>query len=121
MNIFKITSAYYNLSKLICNASHKIQKITENDLLGFNYDNDFAEIVLEKYPYEIIKKMLKYGDLRLGLLLKRLEGEEGLFDLWLEQYSKIHSPLGYYKNFEEPIEKEYGKILDNIFYKIKYS
>lgn len=98
--------------------AHKIMEISENDLLGFPYDHEFAENVLNKYNYQIIGKMLTYGDLRLGLLLKRLENESGLYDEWLEQYSKKYSPLGYYKDFDDPMEKQYRDIMDNIARKI---
>lgn len=117
--LFNICSIFCKVAKILCNSSHKIQKINENDMFGFPYDREFVEAVLKKYPQEIINKMLKYGDLKIGLLLKRLEGESGLYDYWMEQYSKKYSPLGYYKDFDEPMEERYGMIFDKLVGKIK--
>lgn len=118
-NLFNICLVFCKVAKLIHNSSHRIEKITENDMLGFPYDRDFIEAVLTKYPDTIINKMLKYGDLKLGLLLKRLENERGLYDYWMTQYSKKYSPLGYYKDFDEPMEERYGIIFDKLAGKIK--
>jgi len=108
MNILQISILFEKL------ASHKVSNISENDLLGFDYSKSFKNKVAGKYPNKIINKMLDFGDLRLGLILKRLEHEEGLFNDWLEEYSKKYSPLGYYRDFDEPLEKRYGDIFDGI-------
>jgi len=117
--LFNICSVFYKFAKIVRQSAHKVEKIKENDMFGFPYDREFVEAVLKKYPQEIVSKMLKYGDLKIGLLLKRLEGEGGLFDYWMEQYSKKYSPLGYYKDFDEPMEERYGVVFDKLAGKIK--
>jgi len=96
---------------------HKIEQITDNDLLGFPYDKEFIDAVVSKYNSEIVKDILGYGDLRIGLILKRIDEE--LYNFWMEQYSKKYSPLGYYEFFDEPLEKKYGSTFDKLAAKIK--
>ena len=110
MNKIELVNIFYKYA-------HKVSPITDNDLLGFPYDKDFIDVILQKYNCDIIKDILQYGDLRLGLILKRIDNE--LYDLWMEQYCKKYSPLGYYKDFEKPIEIQYGNIFNKLAEKIK--
>ena len=110
----KLATIFYKLA-----SGHLVQPISENNLLGFAYDKAFEDAIFDKYNCEIIHDIVKYGDLRLGLILKRLENESGLYDYWLEQYSKVYSPLGYYADFEEPLEAKYGHIFDMLVKRIK--
>ena len=99
--------------------AHRIQEIGEDKLIGFPYDDGFKTAVLNKYPNAIIEKMLEIGDLRLGLLLKRLEKDRGLYDEWLIEYAKSYSPLGYYEDFDDPNEAKYGELFDKLAEKLK--
>lgn len=102
MKILKLCKIFNQLSKY---SHHKVQKITEDKTLGYNYDNAFKDLVLARYNNKVIQNMLNYGDLRLGLLLKEIEGEDGdTYNAWFEQYSKTYSPLGYFQDFEEEYE-----------------
>lgn len=112
MKLNKLCSLFYK------QAHHSIQRINENNLIGYDYDKDFINDVMDKYNDPIISKMVQYGDLRLGLLLKRLEGEGGLFDEWLEQFSKTYSPL-MYPEFEDDVEQMYKGIYDRMANRIK--
>lgn len=87
-------------------------EITNEQLIRFPYSNKFKEVVIKKYPFVIIKQMLNTGNLLLGLLLKRLENDDDLYLFWLEEYCKKFSPLGYYQDFEDPMELEHGKWMD---------
>jgi len=93
---------------------HEFKKVDK--LMEFYYENEFAEKLLKKYKSntkigKIIKAMLHFGDLRLGMLLKKLEGEDGLYLDWLEQFCKEYSSLGL-PPFEDDIEKKFGTKLD---------
>jgi hypothetical protein len=94
-----------------------VEKIPEEKLLGYNYDHIFEEKVGEKYP--TLLNLAHFGDLRLGMILKSIEGEGALYDLWLEQFSKKYSPLTL-PEFEDAIDKKYGNIIREFVSKIKY-
>jgi hypothetical protein len=87
-------------------SKHTVKTITEVDRIGFPYDELFKAQVVEKYNHPIIKRLLENGILDIGIIIKLLEGESELFDAWFEQYSKVYSPLGYFRDFEEPYEEE---------------
>lgn len=103
----------------ILESHHTITPISENDLLNFPYDNDFKTLITSKINNEKVDLMLKYGDLRLGLLLKKLD--ENLFDEWFVQYSKVYSPLAYYSDFEDVYEDYYDSTFSKLANEIKNS
>lgn len=112
MKIYKLCQFFNYLSKT---SHHKVQKITEDKTLGYDYDDDFKQLVLEHYDNQLIRKMLDFGDLRLGLLLKQIEGEDGdIYNAWFEQYSKTYSPLGYYTDFEEEYEPFHRSLFKDV-------
>ncbi len=108
MNIFNLVKLFQKLA----GKHHSFTKdISPDNMIGFEYDGDFKKTILNHINNPIINRMVQYGDLNLGLILKRID--EKMFDLWLEQFAKKYSPLGF-PAFEDNNEMKYGKIFDNI-------
>lgn len=86
--------------------------IPKHRLSSLNYDDEFKSAVLEKYPHPLVEALLKDGNVLLGLLIGKLEGESDLFWDWLNFYGKVYSTSNFAR-IEDQLLERYDGLLNS--------